>query len=86
MWAIAMTRRGFQRGAFLLAPVGDIKEHTPPRDTTVYWDKTTVTIPDLRAGTYRLQVDLIDASDPDPVDVAVVPGETTNVTLPVPAP
>jgi uncharacterized GH25 family protein len=79
------SRDGY-RGAFLLAPVGDIKEHTPPRDTTVYWDKATVTIPDLRAGTYRLQVDLIDASDPDPVDVAVVPGETTNVTLPVPAP
>jgi len=79
------SRAGY-RGAFLLTPVGDIKEHTPPRDTTVYWDKTTVTIPGLRAGTYRLQVDLSDASDPDPVDVAVVPGETTNVTLPVPAP
>jgi uncharacterized GH25 family protein len=79
------SRDGY-RGAFLLAPVGDIKEHTPPRDTTVYWDKTTVTIPGLRAGTYRLQVDLRDASDPDPVDVAVVPGETTNVTLPVPTP
>ena len=79
------SRDGY-RGAFLLAPVGDTKEHTPPRDTTVYWDKTTVTIPGLRAGTYRLQVDLRDTSDPDPVDVAVVPGERTHVTLRVPAP
>jgi hypothetical protein len=79
------SRDGY-RGAFVLAPVGDIREHTPPRETKVYWDQTTVTIPGLRAGTYRLHVDLSDASDPDPVDVTVVPGKTTNVTLPVPAP
>ncbi len=79
------SRDGY-RGAFSLAPLGEIQEHTPPRDTTVYWDKTTVTIPGLRAGSYRLQVDLRDASNPDPVDVVVVPGETTNVTLSVPVP
>ena len=79
------SRDGY-RGAFSLTPTGDIEEHTPPRDTTVYWDKTTVTIHGLRAGPYRLHVDLRDASDPDPVDVAVFPGETTSVTLRVPPP
>jgi len=71
------------RGSLSLAPLGDIEKHTPPRDTNVYFDKTSVTIPGLRAGTYRLTADLRDATNPAPVDVAVVSGEATKLTLPV---
>ena len=70
------------RGSLRLDPEGDIQKHTPPRDTSVF-DKTTVTIPNLRAGSYRLTADLSDAANLGPVDVAVVAGESTSVTLTV---
>jgi hypothetical protein len=71
------------RGDFRLTPIGDIEAHTPPRETKVFSDKTTVTVSDLRAGSYRLTADLRHASKPAPVDVTVVAGESTSVTLTV---